>query len=355
MSEPAHFLVENVRSGMVESAHPVEAAVADAGGGSVAAAGDPARMVWWRSAAKPFQALPLVEDGAAEALGLSDEELALACASHSSEPRHREIAERMLDKAGVDETALACGPHPPLGAAVHDAMVRTGAHPTPLWSNCSGKHAGMLLLARHHGWPLEGYERAGHPVQERIVRAVLECTGARAEELRLGVDGCTAACFALPLHRMATAYARLGAAASPPLRRIRDAMLAHPALVAGDGRPCTELMMAWPGEIIAKVGAEGVYSACLPRLGLGIALKVASGDARAAPIALVGLVRRLLARVAPGLAAEFPAAALDRYVSPEIRNTRGAVTGVLRVAGDLRFSGPAGVPPMTASTLDGVA
>lgn len=348
------LVVESVRSGLVESVHPVAAVACDRSGTVVATAGDHSRPVWWRSAAKPFQAIPLVEDGAADALGLDQEELALACASHSSEPRHREIAERMLARAGVTEAALACGPHPPLGAAAQQELLRGGAQPGPVWSNCSGKHAGMLLLAVHHGWPTDGYERAGHPVQDRIVRSVLEWSGADADELRLGVDGCTAVCFALPLARMATAYARLGAGITPAAVRVRDAMLAQPGLVAGDGRPCTEVMEAWPGEIIAKVGAEGVYSAALPRLGIGLAVKVASGDARAAPLALVATVRRLLARLAPGMAEEFPAARLDRYVTPEIRNTRNAVTGVLRVAGDLRFSAPAGALRMTASTLDGI-
>ena len=354
LAGPAGMAVESVRSGLVESAHRVAAAVADASGTLVASTGDPDSVVWWRSAAKPFQAVPLIEDGAADALGLDDEELALACASHSSEPRHRVIAERMLRRLDLDEGALACGPHPPLGAAVHEGVLRDGVQPTPVWSNCSGKHAGMLALARHHGWPTDGYERAGHPVQDRIVRSIMTWSGAGPDELRLGVDGCTAVCFALPLVRMATAYARLGAGTSPALARVRDAMLAYPGLIAGMGRPCTDVMEAWPGEIIAKVGAEGVYSATLPRLRLGIALKVESGDARAAPVALVAIVRQLLARLAPGLAAEFPAAKLDRYVTPEVRNTRGAVTGVMRVSGALEFSAPSGAATMNASASHGV-
>ena len=350
----ASMAVESIRSGLVESVHRVSVAVADASGAVVANAGDQARCVWWRSAAKPFQAMPLLEDGAADALGLADEELALACASHSSEPRHRAIAGRMLQRLGLDEAALACGPHPPLGAAVHEAALREGVSPTPLWSNCSGKHAGMLALAHHHGWPAEGYQRAGHPVQERITRSILEWSGAPPDELRLGVDGCTAVCFALPLARMATAYARLGSGTSPAAARMRDVMLAHPGLIGGTGRFCTDLMEAWPGEIIAKVGAEGVYSATLPRMKLGIALKVESGDARAAPVALIAVVRQLLAKLAPGLAPEFPAARLDRYVSPEIRNTRGGVTGVLRVSGELQFLAPSGAGTMNALVSNGV-
>jgi L-asparaginase II len=353
-SEPAGLAVETVRSGLVESRHPVAVAVTDVSGAVIASTGDLSRQIWWRSAAKPFQALPLVEDGAADALGLTTEELALACASHSSEPRHREVAARMLGRIGATEAALACGPHPPMNTAVYEAMLRDRQAATPLWSNCSGKHAGMLLLASFHGWPLEGYERAGHPVQERILRAVLDWTGAAPGEVRLGVDGCTAVCFAVRLERMATAYARLGAGRTPAAVRIRDAMLAHPGLVAGEGRPCTDLMEAWPGEIIAKIGAEGVYSAALPRLGLGIALKVESGDMRAAAVALIGVVQQLLARLAPGLAGEFPAGRLERHSAPAVRNTRGEATGVMRAVGGLRFSVPAGAPPVTASARQGV-
>jgi L-asparaginase II len=354
-SESSELVVENVRSGMVESVHPVLAAVCDASGVLLAASGDPLHPVWWRSAAKPFQALPLVEDSAADALAMTEEELALACASHSSEPRHREIAAGMLRRLGLAEGALACGPHPPLGGAMLELVARGAETMTPVWSNCSGKHAGMLALAKHHGWPLEGYERAGHPVQERILRSLLAWTGAEPSEIRLGVDGCTAVCFALPLARMAAAYARLGAGATPAAVRVRDAMLEHPTLIAGEGRPCTELMRAWPGEIIAKVGAEGVYSAALPRLGVGVALKVMSGNAPAAPLALVAIVRQLLARFAPGLAAEFPAARLDAYVAPVLRNTRGDATGVMRAAGGLRFLAPAGALRATGSTSIGVS
>ena len=350
----ARVAVESVRSGLVESVHPVAVAVSDAAGAVLASSGDPNQLVWWRSAAKPFQAIPLIEDGAADALGLDDDEIALACASHSSEPRHRAIAERMLRRIGLGEDALACGPHPPLGGEPLEATLRDGIRPTPLWSNCSGKHAGMLALAHHHGWEPEGYERAGHPVQERIARSVMAWTGASPDEIRLGVDGCTVVCFALPLARMAAAYARLAAGTSPAAARIRDAMLRHPGLVAGVRRPCTEIMEAWPGEIIAKVGAEGVYSAALPRLGVGVALKVESGDARAAPIALVAVVRQILERLAPGLAAEFPVARLAPYTAPEIRNTRGAVTGVLRAVGELNFAAPSGAFPMMASTSAGV-
>src|ERR1044071_6415075 len=166
--------VEATRGELVESIHPVSAAVLDARGRLLADSRDPDLVTWWRSAAKPFQALPIVQDGAADRFRLTDEELALACASHSSEFRHLEVVRGMLDKIGVGEDALACGVHTPLSPIVATAVARGLALMTPRWSNCSGKHAGMLELARHHAWPLTGYNAAGHPVQDRILAEVSE-------------------------------------------------------------------------------------------------------------------------------------------------------------------------------------
>jgi L-asparaginase II len=310
-------------------------AVVDAGGRAVASAGDPALVTFWRSAAKPFQAMSLVADGGADAFGLGSEELALACASHSSEPGHLEVARRMLQRVGCAESDLACGPHMPLDPAVAARVVRDGTTLTPVWSNCSGKHAAMLGAARSHGWPVAGYERAGHPVQERILDEVARWTDVPRDRIATGVDGCTTVCFALPLTAMALAYARFGVSDDSSARRLREAMTAHPWLVAGTGRLCTELMAAAPGSVIAKIGAEGVYSAALPAAGLGIALKVESGEMRAAGAALVGVLRQLLARFdEAALAALAPMARLDPAA---IRNTRDEVTGVTRSAGLLRF------------------
>jgi L-asparaginase II len=328
--------IESTRSGFVESVHHVSVAVVDAKGALVASAGEPERVFMWRSAAKPFQALPLVRDGAAERFGFGTRELALSCASHSSEPMHREVCAGMLKATGCEESQLACGPHPPLSQAVADEAVRQGTPITPRWSNCSGKHAGMLALAKHHGWALEGYERAGHPVQARILEEVGQWTGLAPGELRQAVDGCTAVCFGLPLRAMAMAYARFGVSELEPARRLREAMWAHPELVAGTGRLCTELMAAARGVVLAKVGAEGIYSAALPALGLGVSLKVEDGDMRCSPPALLEVLRQVLERYAGKVSV--PLEGLAHHVEPLQRNTRGAVTGSLRAAGRLRFS-----------------
>lgn len=330
------LVVERTRGNLVESSHRVACAVVDSAGQLVARSGDADLVTWWRSAAKPFQALPLVEDGGAERFGLGDEELAVTCASHSSEPGHLLVVDRLLDAIGLDESALACGPHPPLSADVQREVARTGRQLTPRWSNCSGKHAGMLALARLHDWPTEGYLRPDHPVQRRILATVAEWTRLPADRIAVGVDGCAAPCFGLPLSAMAGAWARLGASRRPAARRICQAMFAHPWLIAGTGRPCTEIMSVWPGLVIAKIGAEGVYSAVLPRLGLGVALKVLDGDMRASAVAVVAVLREWLADPtgAPGLQL---AACLAPWADAPIRNTRGEPTGVQRATGKLVF------------------
>ena len=329
--------IESTRGSLVESVHHVHVAVSDPGGRLLASAGDPDTVTWWRSAAKPFQALPLLQDGAAEHFAMSDEEVALACASHSSEPRHLEIVSSWMERLGLTDQDLSCGVHPPLSPVVAQAVLRGSASPTPRWSNCSGKHTGMLALAMHHGWPLAGYNAAGHPVQQRILTEVARWTGVAESDLAQSVDGCTAVCFGLPLRAMALAYARLAASSEPAPHRVFAAMSGHPFLVAGTGRLCTDLMTALPGSIVAKVGAEGIYSAALPRAGLGIALKVQDGDTRSSGLALLEVLRQLSTELMAGTPLDLSAASLNHHGKQPIRNTRGAVTGEVRAAGLLHF------------------
>ena len=258
--------IESHRGSVLESRHTVHVAVVDGAGRLVASAGDPDYRTFWRSAAKPFQALPLVEDGVVERLGLTRQDLALACASHSSEPAQVELVREFLQRAQCSERDLMCGPHRPLSDAVAKDYDTRGVRLTAVYSNCSGKHTGMLALAKHHGWPTEFYARGDHPVQQRCLKSVSAYTDVAATEIGVAVDGCGVSCFALPLRNMALAYTRIPAA-------ILEAMVLHPELVAGEGRPCTELMRAHPGHVVAKVGAEGVYSAALIREGLGVTLR----------------------------------------------------------------------------------
>jgi L-asparaginase II len=333
------FRVVSTRADMVESVHRVSVAVVNASGRLIADAGNPELVTFWRSAAKPFQALPMVADGAADRFGFTSRELALACASHSSEPVHIEVAEGMLRKLGLTEQALACGPHPPLSPAVQEHVLRHGITMTPRWSNCSGKHAGMLALALTRGWPLAGYEAAGHPVQQRVLAEVVRWTDCPAESMVFGVDGCTVVCFGLPLRAMALAYARFAASGEAPMRRLREAMGAHPELIAGQGRLETDLGVAGGGAAIAKVGADGIFCAALPAIGVGVALKVEDGDMRSSGPALMEVLRQVARRAPFGLDLDSAGAALARHVELLTVNTRGGRTGVLRAEGALRFLG----------------
>jgi L-asparaginase II len=324
--------VEQTRGATVEVWHDVHVAVVDASGRVVAGAGDSSLVTFWRSAAKPFQALPLLEDGTADRFGFTSEELALACASHSSEPDQVTRVRALLAKIGCSERDLLCGPHPPLSERVARDYATRGVTLTAVYSNCSGKHAAMLALARHHGWPTASYTQLEHPVQQRCLAAVSRWTDVPPDAVTTAVDGCGVVCFGLPLTRMALAYARLGGAAADGPSRVVAAMLGHPDLIAGDGRPCTELMRAHPGRLITKVGAEGVYCALLVREGLGVALKVSDGHATAAVLALGAVLAEL------GLTPQ-PAALAAR----PIVNTRGETVGELRVQGPLeRYAGTNG-------------
>jgi L-asparaginase II len=328
--------IEATRGNLVESVHRVSVAVVDCENRVIADSGNPDLVTFWRSAAKPFQAIPLVADGAADHFGLEPKELALVCASHSSEPEHLAVTDSILGKLGLTEQALACGPHTPLSNAVAEDALRRGSRITPRWSNCSGKHAGMLALALHRGWPIEGYNRLEHPVQQRIVEELLRWTGITRDDLHCSVDGCNTVCFGLSLRAMAAAYARFGAEENGAAVRLKDAMTWHPGMVGGTGRPCTDLMAAFAGGLITKIGAEGVYSAALPQHGLGISLKAEDGDMRSAPIALVAVLQQVLSHLGDdqGLA---QLKGTTHHANQMIRNTRGIVTGALSAAGELRF------------------
>jgi L-asparaginase II len=324
--------VQVTRGDLVESRHRLTIAVADATGRLVAWSGDPQTVTYWRSAAKFFQAVPLVADGAADAFGLGAEELALACASHNGEERHAALARGMLARAGAGEDDLVCGPHSSLAESVAKAMAARGERPTKAHNNCSGKHAGMIAAGRHAGWGSEGYHVPSHPVQRRCLDEVARWTGIPVDGIPHGTDGCGVPSFAVPVASMAAAYARLGAAVAgddvptvpaasvAAVRRLVAAVRAHPYLLAGTGRLDTELLEATRGRIIAKVGAEGVYSATIPDMRIGLALKVEDGSTRAAVPALLAL----LDQVAPGVVPE-----LREQRIPGVRNTLGQMVGAL--------------------------
>jgi len=324
--------VQVTRGDLVESRHNVSIAVADSSGRLVAWSGEPQLVTFWRSAAKFFQAVPLVSDGAADAFGIGDEELALACASHNGEARHAELARTLLGRSGATETDLVCGPHSSLAEPVAKAMAARGEQPTRAHNNCSGKHAGMIAVGRHAGWGSDGYQVPSHQVQRRCLHEVARWTGIHVDGIPHGTDGCGVPSFALPLAAMATAYARLGAAVAgddvpavpadslAAARRLVAAVRAHPFLLAGTARLDTELLEATRGRVIAKVGAEGVYSATIPDMRLGLALKVEDGATRAATPALL----TLLDQIAPGAVPD-----LTEHRVPGVKNTLGQMVGAL--------------------------
>ncbi|SIN23401.1 asparaginase [Micromonospora cremea] len=280
-------LAEVVRSGFVEGMHRGSVVVLDAVGVPVAAAGDVTAPIFPRSASKPLQAIGMLRAG----LPLTDPaDLALVSASHAGEEFHLARVGALLDRAGLDASALHCPPDLPVGAAAREAVLRAGGGPTRVQMNCSGKHSGMLLTCQAAGWPLDGYWRPEHPLQQRLRAAIEEFTDEQAAAV--GVDGCGAPVLAVSLTGLAGAYLRLVDAepGSVP-RAVADAMRAHPEIVGGTRADDTRLMRGVPG-LLAKVGAEGVIAVGLPGVG-AVALKIDDGADRARMPVLVSALRRL--------------------------------------------------------------
>lgn len=315
------------RGDVVESQHRVHAAVVDANDCLAGAAGDPRRLTHWRSCAKPFQIMPLLESGGFDDLHWGEDELALACASHGGEPEHVAIAERMLSAIGLEEGDLACGPHEPLSTRGAKLLRDAGERPTRLHNNCSGKHAAMLACAHTAGWPMYGYERAGHEVQRCCLHSVARWTGLPEEDIAIAVDGCGVVEFAMPLEHMARAYSRLARAAAESAgvsQRVVGAMRSRPFLIGGTDRFDSILIEETDGRVVAKIGAEGVHSAAVLDRGLGIAVKVEDGAQRAQFPALVRLLQQLDA-----LPKTLPTR-LEEFLQRPIRNTRGEAVGEIR-------------------------
>lgn len=318
-------LVELWRGDILESVHSGHAAVCDGAGQVVMAWGDPAHVTYPRSSAKMIQALPLVESGAADAVRLDEERLALACASHRGAPMHTTRVAAWLSDLGLGEPDLRCGSHAPGDRPTAEAMVRAGETPCQIHNNCSGKHAGFLTLARHLGAGPE-YVEIDHPVQQAVRAAFEELAG--EESAGWGVDGCSAPNFAASLAGTARAMASFatagqrGGARAEAQRRLAAAMMAHPELVSGERAACAELMRACEGRAAVKTGAEGVYVAILPDLGLGVALKIEDGATRASEATIAAILVRLGV-----LDGAHPVA--ERLTAGIQRNWRGIATGRL--------------------------
>lgn len=350
----AEPLVLVTRGSFIESVHRGHFVAVDGRGRTLAVLGSADSVAFIRSAAKPFQAMPLVASGAAERFGLEDPELAVACGSHDATPAHTDAVVSMLRKAGLSASDLNCGAHEPYSKEAAEALRARGERPSALHNNCSGNHAGMLALARHLGADVKTYHHAENPAQRAVFRAVAQFSGLAAEGLGHATDNCAAPTFALSVGTMARMFARLVAPAPPGrgatrasvreavgadvARRVVGAMMAHPEMVEGEGELDTELMRAAPGRLVSKVGAEGIYAAgVLPcdrwPDGLGLACKIEDGDKgdRARPHVAVEVLRQL------GVLGEDELKQLSRFAHQTLRNHRGEEVGEARAAFRLRL------------------
>ncbi len=337
-------LVEVKRGAITESRHRGHIVVVEPDGNIINYAGSPENVTFLRSSAKPFQALPLLVTGAADRFGFTDREVALVCASHNGEPIHTELAASMLHKIGLGPEALKCGVHEPYSVEEAAKLRLQGQAPKVLQNNCSGKHAGMLAVAKHLGASTENYDSPENPVQKAIAEKLSQFSDISVTDMAVAVDGCGAPIFGITMKAMALAFARL---VSPPpnfdkptrdaCQRIVRVMNAYPEVIGGTSdRLDTELMRAAPGRLISKVGAEGVYTAGVnpceewPK-GLGLAIKIEDGDdKRARPTVVIESLRQL------GVLADESLDAVSRYAFFPVLNRRGDLVGEVRASFSLR-------------------
>lgn len=311
------------RGGCIDAWHSASVAVVDSTGRLIASFGDPSLVTATRSSIKPFQALALVESGAARSLGLTEEDLAIACASHNGLDEHVEAVRALLSKAGATQSDLRCGSQLPIGYRLAGKLPTKGEHEDPLRHNCSGKHAGFLALSRHLGEDKGAYLSKGSATQGLVLHALVEAC-ALAAEPPTGTDGCGAPNYALGLPSLALGMVKLATSAGgSPLSTIRTAMQRHPSLVSGEGRFDLDLMRAYPQNVVCKSGAEAIQAIGFREPAVGIAVKIHDGAERAlAPISCAVLEEL-------GLLRGSTAGTLTRHRRPLVRNAAGTVTSVI--------------------------
>lgn len=327
MKSDSPLFVQVTRGQMVESRHRVTFAVLDADGKIIAAKGDIDRPIYGRSAIKPLLALPLVESGAADAFGLDDRHIALACASHNGEARQVDLVLEWLTQIGLSSKDLECGAQAPSFKPDEKKLILEGKPFGCEHNNCSGKHSGFLSTALHKGDPTKNYIQYEHPVQQRLLTVLEDMSGLDLKGVPRGVDGCGIPVIAIPTRHHALAMAKLasGKNVSPDRAqaalRITRSMMEQPYYVAGTKRYCTDFMQSFPGKAAVKVGAEGVYCAALPAQGWGICLKVEDGATRAAETALSRILRDL------GILSAQDEDAHPELFQPPLKNWVGTQTG----------------------------
>lgn len=323
MSDPVDF-VELWRGGMLESVHRGHAVVVGEDGEIVHAWGDPQAVTYPRSSAKMLQALPMVESGVADRFGLTVEHLALSCASHSGAAIHTDRVQRWLADLDLDDDTFACGTQWPLDIPARDALIKGDATPCRYHNNCSGKHCGFLTMGKANGWGPD-YVAIDHPLQTGIKQVFEELT--QETSPGWGIDGCSAPNHATSIVGMARAMATFACAGDDTrgaaMVRLRNAMMAHPELVANEDRACTHLTRAAKGKAAVKTGAEGFFIAILPEKKMGVALKIMDGTTRASECAMAAILCKLGV-----LDANDPA--VKTYRNPDLKNFAGLITGDMR-------------------------
>jgi len=332
------ILAEFLRGNWVENRHRGAICIANADGEILGRAGDIDGPVFPRSAIKAMQALAMFRSGAIETFGIKDSEIAMACASHHGQEAHTRAVAGFLDRIGFGVDDLECGAHPPTNPAARKALRESGERPTALFNNCSGKHAGMLAVARALDVDPKGYTRPDHPVQHLVRECVEAATGSPLGADKCGTDGCSIPTYAAPLTAWAEGFARMAqghglddadAAAS---RTIFDAATAHPQLIAGTGALDTDVMTAFDGRLMLKVGAEGVFCGALRGTGIGFALKCEDGNKMAAE----AMIAALLETIADPDAAQHEV--LAGWANQVSRNWRGIEVGTMRATDAARLA-----------------
>lgn len=333
MASKQPMLVEITRGPVVESNHQVMAVVVNESGSNIFSWGNTQYLTMPRSAIKMLQALPLIESGAADKLQLEEKHIALACSSHRGEKIHTSTIHQWMERAGFDESALACGPHWPSNEAAAHEMIRAGQKPTAICNNCSGKHTGFITTCLHLKEPIKGYHLYEHPMQKRLRQVMTETMKIDLTKTAFGIDGCGIPTHAVPLKAVATGMSALIDPHQPAARkaaaaRILRAVRNNPVYLSGTDDFTSVIIEKTEGRSIVKNGAEGVFAGVIPEKGLAFAVKAADGASRAAQVATASILLRY------GGLTEVEFKSLQKYTQPSVKNWNGEVVGQMRIAPD---------------------
>ena len=326
----SELLIAVKRGQLIESIHRGDIAIVNAKGEVISSVGDIEKVIFARSSMKPLQTIPIIETGTADHYQFDDGDLALACASHNGEKQHTERAASILSRLDLDVTHLKCGIHPPRQQEAHEDLIRSGGVSTAIHNNCSGKHSGMLATAKHMNENVDDYYKIDHPVQQRIISVISDLTDVPKEDIQIGIDGCGVPVHGIPLWNLALGFARMADPSEleeprkQSIRRVTDAMMNAPEMVGGTSRFCTDFMKCMDGKMFGKVGAEGVYCVGVPKVGIGIAVKIEDGNSRATSAVVMEVLRQM------ELIEEQEVKALESYHYPSLLNARKEQVGMLR-------------------------